>query len=94
MPALTLFGPEAATRSCCWIRPTGSELLLPADTIQKVSKLRKAGKTVPEIVRHTGLSKARSLRRCHAPEIRSLKFPKSCVSWPRTRTFETPSLAQ
>jgi hypothetical protein len=28
------------------------------ETIQKVKKLRKAGKTVPEIMRHMSLSKA------------------------------------
>ncbi|MCP4843360.1 MAG: hypothetical protein GY887_16665 [Halieaceae bacterium] len=29
-----------------------------AETIKKVRKLRKAGKTVPEIMQHTSLSKA------------------------------------
>jgi len=36
----------------------GRKPLLVFETIQKVKKLRKAGKTVPEIMRHTSLSKA------------------------------------
>lgn len=36
----------------------GRKPLLVSDTIQKVRKLRKGGKTVPEIMRQTGLSKA------------------------------------
>ena len=36
----------------------GRKPLLVFETIQKVQKLRKAGKTVPEIMRHTSLSKA------------------------------------
>jgi DNA invertase Pin-like site-specific DNA recombinase len=36
----------------------GRKPLLVLETIQKVKKLRKAGKTVPEIMRHTSLSKA------------------------------------
>ncbi len=36
----------------------GRKPLLIAETIQKVRKLRKAGKTVPEIMRQTDLSKA------------------------------------
>jgi DNA invertase Pin-like site-specific DNA recombinase len=36
----------------------GRKPLLVSDTIQRVRKLRKAGKTVPEIMRQTSLSKA------------------------------------
>ena len=36
----------------------GRKPLLVSETIQKVRKLRKAGKTVPEIMRQTSLSKA------------------------------------
>jgi DNA invertase Pin-like site-specific DNA recombinase len=36
----------------------GRKPLLVSETIEKVKKLRKAGKTVPEIMRHTSLSKA------------------------------------
>jgi DNA invertase Pin-like site-specific DNA recombinase len=36
----------------------GRKPLLVFETIQKVKKLRKAGKTVPEIMRQTSLSKA------------------------------------
>jgi DNA invertase Pin-like site-specific DNA recombinase len=36
----------------------GRKPLLVAETIQQVRKLRKAGKTVPEIMRQTSLSKA------------------------------------
>jgi DNA invertase Pin-like site-specific DNA recombinase len=36
----------------------GRKPLLVAETIKKVRKLRKAGKTVPEIMRQTSLSKA------------------------------------
>jgi DNA invertase Pin-like site-specific DNA recombinase len=36
----------------------GRKPLLVAETIQQVRKLRKAGKTVPEIIRQTSLSKA------------------------------------
>ena len=36
----------------------GRKPLLVSDTIKKVRKLRKAGKTVPEIMRQTSLSKA------------------------------------
>jgi DNA invertase Pin-like site-specific DNA recombinase len=36
----------------------GRKPLLISETIQKVRKLRKAGKTVPEIMRQTSLSKA------------------------------------
>jgi DNA-binding phage protein len=32
--------------------------MLVADTVKKVKKLRKAGKTVPEIMRQTSLSRA------------------------------------
>jgi DNA invertase Pin-like site-specific DNA recombinase len=36
----------------------GRKPVLVAEVIQEVRKLRKAGKTVPEIIRHTSLSKA------------------------------------
>ena len=36
----------------------GRKPLLVSETIQEVRKLRKAGKTVPEIMRQTSLSKA------------------------------------
>jgi len=36
----------------------GRKPLLVVETVQKVKKLRKAGKTVPEIMRQTSLSKA------------------------------------
>jgi DNA invertase Pin-like site-specific DNA recombinase len=36
----------------------GRKHLLVSETIQRVRKLRKTGKTVPEIMRHTSLSKA------------------------------------
>jgi len=36
----------------------GRKPILVTEVIQEVRKLRKAGKTVPEIIRHTSLSKA------------------------------------
>ena len=48
--------PSSRTRAC-GVR-FGRKPLLVADTIQQVRKLRKAGKTVPEIMRQTSLSKA------------------------------------
>jgi DNA invertase Pin-like site-specific DNA recombinase len=49
----------------------GRKPLLVADTIKKVRKLRKAGKTVPEIMRQTSLSKASIYRVSIAPYRRS-----------------------
>jgi DNA invertase Pin-like site-specific DNA recombinase len=40
----------------------GCKPLLVSETIQQVRKLRKAGKTVPEIMRQTDLSKASMYR--------------------------------
>lgn len=36
----------------------GRKLILVEETVKKVKKLRKSGKTVPEIMRHTSLSRA------------------------------------
>jgi DNA invertase Pin-like site-specific DNA recombinase len=45
----------------------GRKPLLVPDTVQQVRKLRKAGKTVPEIMRLTDLSKASIYRALAAP---------------------------
>ncbi len=45
----------------------GRKPLLVPDTVQQVRKLRKAGKTVPEIIRLTDLSKASIYRALAAP---------------------------
>ena len=59
----------------------GRELLLVPETIQQVRKLRKAGKTVPEIMRQTDHSKA-SVYRALAGMIRDRAKKKRITSGP------------
>jgi DNA invertase Pin-like site-specific DNA recombinase len=49
--------------------PFGRKPLLVSETIQRVRKLRKAGKTVPEIMRQTCLSKASVYRALSASPV-------------------------
>ncbi|MGB3022255.1 MAG: helix-turn-helix domain-containing protein [Methyloceanibacter sp.] len=65
----------------------GRKPLLIAETIQQVRKLRKAGKTVPEIMRQTELSKASVYRALSAsPKVCDVRFrPQSRPVRPHLR---------